>query len=365
MKRNPVVFQDWTKNPALLQQKIYEVLKDIIPDQTHVNKLLDNNALEKYWKRAFTHSSADPDNNYELLEAYGDKTMDYCLTLYFRRAFGDENLDAQKLNYIKREYISGPFQAALTRNLGLDAYIYYNPKIDLKRNIEEDVLEAFFGALNCLADDTLGPGMGFLYCNNLFTKIYNSANIDLTKIKKDDKTVLKELFEAKYNDKNVPYITIQSTQPQYGILQSEVKTLDGRSLGIAYGQTKDEAELKASTLALKTADLGITPESAEKEKYEKSLQMMPIYEKEYHRTEQAVALLNEQSRLNGKAPIVSFTIKQIKAKDRLFTYSLEVAFRQLDNSVLWRSFMTKSGNNPTQTKIDLVREFADSMGIPK
>ncbi len=372
MNRKPkVAFQDWTKNKLILQQKVYSVLADIIKDPAHVAKMFDQNALINYWEPAFTHSSVSEDNNYELLEAYGDKTMDYCLTLYFRKAFGDEKLDPETLSFIKREFVSGPFQAALARDLGLDQYIYYNHEIELTKAIEEDVLEAFFGALNSLADDVIGFGTGFIYSFNLFTKLYNNANIDLTKVKKDNKTLLKELFEAKYNEKNVPYTTTQSKNLQFGNLQSEVTRLDGSSLGVGYGNSKDEAELNASTIALQSLkNLGITPESAKKEKRERAIIMIPEYNKEYKRAEAGLAILNAQGRARGQAEIVTFLVKQKKTdmlntRGPLFHYSLEVGFSQLDGSVAWRSFLTETGNDPTRTKIELVRKFADSLGVPK
>lgn len=368
-------FVDWEKNPTLLQTKISEILKPIIKDSTHVNIIFGPDAMNKYWKKVFTHESADESasqkENYEWFEVMGDKTMEYCYMLYFRKLLGDENLDESAMTYIKREFVSKEFQALIAKNLGLDNYIRLGDYVELNESIREDILEAFFGALGALCDDMIGFGVGFSYAFNLFAHLYNQYAIDTSKIRKDDKSVLKELFEAKFNTKDVQYMTIQSDRPDLGSFRSEVFRPDGSSLGVGYGNMKKESELRASTAALeKLKQLGITPESAREEKKKKMLEFTPELAKQRERAKQAILFLNQQAMAQGRVLIYDFMEKKVsaenpKVKGPYFTYSLEVAYRQPDGSLSWRSIESESGPDPNNVKIKLFEKFADNLNIPK
>ena len=265
----------------MLQDKLFRILSPIIKDQAQANILLGPIAFNKYWKNVFTHESADESlsgkENYEWFEVMGDKTMEYCFMLYFRKLIGDDNLDESSLTYIKTAFVSKEFQALIAKDLELDRYVRLGDYVQITESIQEDILEAFFGALGAACDDLIEFGTGFSYTYNLFTLLYNRYTLDLNKIKKDDKTVLKELFEAKFNTKDVQYTTFQSKRPEFGRFQTEVYRVDGSILGTGYGNTKKESELKASTDALNNLkQFGITPESAKKEKRQRMLAFTPI-----------------------------------------------------------------------------------------
>ena len=360
----------WKTDINILRNAIFVILNPVLKDQQeHINKLFDEESTRKYWIPAFTHKDANPDSNYELLEAYGDKALDYCLNMYARAIFGDANLSESLLTLIRGKYAAKSFQAEMARKLGMTKLIDIGNARAMTKDIEEDALEAFFGAVNCVADDRLGMGMGFIYCYNLLVHLFSEFKIQITDIKKDDKTILKEMYEA-MGFANPVYQTQYSQQPQYGAMQSVVLTKEGAPItGIVYGVDKSAAELAASTKALEVfASRGITFQTESAKKKQRELEQQPELKKQTERAERGIVMLNQEAQRTGKIPISSYNISKVSqvidGKGHMqYTYSLDMMFARPDGGMDSRSFGKKTGNNALEIKIQLLADFANSMGV--
>jgi dsRNA-specific ribonuclease len=361
---------EWVSNPQLLQRKIVSIIGRIM-DPSHINALLDETALRQYWAVAFTHKSVDANNNYETFEFYGDKVMNYAFAMHIRKRFEDK-LNQAKGTLLMNQYMSETFQAQLAECLGLPEYVRFDPQVpDINTKIKEDITEAFFGCLNNLANDRIEPegSMGYPYCYNLLNVIMNQIPISLESVQKDPVTQLKELFE-KLAWGAPSYVQRNSDDPSRGPVKTEVRAATtGELLGIGYG-TQDEARFQASAAALKKlADQGITVEYADREKMERQRIRNPEFDRQYRRVQTAIAKLNETARQYNKVPIVEFKISQIESHKvpgggTRTTYAIEVAYQGADGKLIWRRINQMTGNDNDQTKIAVMKDFADKYKVP-
>lgn len=364
----------WTNDLSALQGAIYAILVRANVDPNDVAPLMNQEALLDYWVPAFTHSSVDANKNYEKLEFYGDKALQYAFMSYIRQRFKNE-LNPDKLTLVLNKYMSTMFQAKLASDLGLDKLIRYdlNAPDDAKTKkpigvkVREDVLEAFFGALSTLADDKIQPGLGYIYVFNLISDIFNEIPIDLSEELKHPVSQLKELFE-KYQWGYPDYQTSPSDDSAKGEIKVEVRSVTGETLGVGYGSQK-AAESQAAQNALDNlAKQGITIETATEEKLRRTRGQNLEFDRQYRRVEAAIAKLNQQLAAKEKVPIDKFKIvsvesRRVQGRSRQ-TFSIEVAYDLGDGRLVWRSIKQLTGDTPDQTRIDLMKTFADDSGIP-
>ncbi len=359
---------DWSNNINLLRDKLISIIGNSL-SEADAAILFDQESMLNYWVPAFTHRSKDNDENYELLESYGDTVLDLCLSMYARKMFGDENLSEQLLNDLKDQYMSEENQSLMLHNLGLGDYIRMDRAIQLNKKMEEDVFESMFGALNNVVDDRIQFGLGYIYCFNLFRHIFSTITIDLSTVKKNEITQLKELFEALYLGLPVYDKVKPSTDPAKGAVMTTVRLQDGSKLAEGYGNETKKANLDAARAALQSIKekQGWTLESAQKYKMQKELQNLPELAAQIKRLEGALGTLNERAKAGGQQEIVDYKLEKATgtAKSKYgvnqTTFALKVAFRQPDGSYLWRSLEMKTGQDPNLTRIQLAKDFADNV----
>lgn len=357
----------WVKNIKLLQEKVYSIVGKV-SDPGHTVALLDEYALKNYWAKCFTHKSVDPTNNYDTMEFYGDKVMNFVFSAYIRKRFEDK-LDQAKGTLILNQYMSKPFQAELAERLGLPEYIRYDPACpNVNTSVKEDVLEAFFGCLNNLVDDRIQEGMGSIYCRNLITEIFNTVPISPEDIQKDPKTRLKELFE-KLGWGEPSYVTKNSDDPRQGEYRVDIRNrTTGALLGTGYGSSK-KAEAQAAENALnKLAEEGVTLEFADKEKLERQRVRNPAFDQQYRRVEMAIEKLNAKAKAQGKVHISNFKISPVESHKVpggfRYTFAIDVAFEGPDGKLQWRKTQQYTGDDSDQTKIEVMKRFADQNEVP-
>jgi len=355
----------WVGNLSVLQKAIYDIISKVI-DKDHVPILLSAEAMVNYWAPAFTHKSVDATNNYEKLEFYGDKVLSYAFSSYIRQRF-QNTLNQEQATLLLNQYMSKRYQPELARNLGLVELVRYNPEIPgVNVKVQEDIFESFFGAFSTITDDAIQPGLGYIYCFNLISDIFNEIEIN-PEAQKDPKSQLKEIFEGlKWGEPN--YITIHSDDPSRGETKVEIRSITGEVIGVGYG-SKKIAEFKAAENALnKLVSEGITAESVEKEKTRRARAQNPEFEKQYRRVEAAIVRLSQQAQAAGKTRVDRFKITRIDAQrvqgGYRYTFSIDVAYDSGQGRLTWRSAHQLTGSNPDQTKIDLMKTFADNYGIP-
>ena len=120
------------------------LITNVTENEDEIADLLADEVLH-YWTNTFTHKSWNPNvgENYERMEKIGDKAMDlaydaFLLTNYPQineSAMGDSN------NF----FLSKKEQAKISRDMELSKWVLTNVSDNM--NIQEDLLEAFFGAI--------------------------------------------------------------------------------------------------------------------------------------------------------------------------------------------------------------------------
>jgi hypothetical protein len=194
---------DQSEWQATLKSFLDKLLKDTIvkSDAIRGRMLSDDNM--KVWYTAFTHESYNPNrgSNYEELELLGDQGLSYAFTkLLLKVKPGISNREATKLEHY---YLKKGTQAGMSELLGLPNYVRSNMEIDV--DTKEDVMEAFFGALDKtgdaagLAGKNRFPGLGAVLMYNMTYLLYGPDSeytpIDFKYSVGDPKTRFLQLFE--------------------------------------------------------------------------------------------------------------------------------------------------------------------------
>jgi dsRNA-specific ribonuclease len=267
-----------------LKKFLDKTLKPILPDNKVREKYLTPSAMN-VWMSAFTHLSIDPrrEYNYEVLEFLGDRALKYAFTKYISRRFPEISQD--NLTRVETTYMSKIFQPKFARDLGLVKYTLYTDKF-IPDDIQEDVFEAFIGALDKVSDE-IEDGLGIINVFNFITNFFNGYTFDLRGESGNiSKTLFIQIFDRFFpgreeKDKmvqdmttwvetgeNQGVFTIKATPKMLKLLESPAPDgfnikLKSPILGQAKGENYKQVEKIAYQQALKTLrSYNITPETA-------------------------------------------------------------------------------------------------------
>ena len=358
---------DWSTNLALLQSKVYQVLSETGALRPQDISVLFDDVAMKEWAKCFTHKTVDANNNNDGLEFYGDATLKYAFPMYFSERLSDV-LDQRSATLLTNYYMSTDYQAHLSRTLGLVEYVRYDPAVPgINDKVSEDTFEAFIGTLNKLANRRIQNGMGYLYAFNILIYLFQNVNLDPSRIEKDDITKLKEIFDKlEWGQPN--YVVVQSENPTLGQYRATVSGSNRRVLGSGYGPTQDKSRSRAAKAALvQLASEGTTLETAERIKLERTLRTNPAYARQNERLEKAIANFSAEAVRRGKAPIKDFRIYNVNTertgKSARYTVGLQVSAVSDDGTVSWYTIKQLTGDDNNETKIKLMKEFADQQKV--
>lgn len=204
------------------------------PDATLKKDLFSKHGIV-YYATAFTHSSADHDNNYEFYETIGDATLKKAIKWYLSYRFPQincpEGSDILTRMAIKLEQKKS--FADIADRLGLMKWISRNvpdPMWTVKTidSMLEDVLEAFFGVTELLLDQKYGIGMGYAVCYQLIANQLDRIDLPIDyEYLVDAKTRMKEM-EDYYNRNHEMYFLKRHISPDpqtnYNVYRYELKT---------------------------------------------------------------------------------------------------------------------------------------------
>lgn len=357
----------WVTNPRLLAEAIYAIfLKlQLVEDPAVMQILFSPDAMNRYWMKCFKHKSVSAEYNNDAFEFYGDPALGYNFTKYLRRRFKD-GLNQANGTLLQTQYMSKKFQAQLARQLGLVELLHFDPESEQSIHIQEDTFEAFAGCIDNIADDLLGDGTGGLFVYNMIGALFNPISIVLEEVKKDDKTLLKEIYE-KMGWGEPTYVTKNSDNPKLGPFRVEVRSRAGDVIGFGYGSEKD-APFAAAAEALKYYEKqGITWDSADQLKTEKNRVRAPEFDRQYRRVEAAIAMLANQARAAGKVSPSTFKIHKVEERKVeagfRYTFAIQVGYQTMTGTQ-WRDIYQLTGSNSEQTKVDLMKNYADQFAIP-
>lgn len=165
------------------------------------SKVLMDPLSIKVYRKAFTHSSYSPRNNYEVFEQLGDITFNKFLVWYFHNRFTSFNspFGVKIVARLRIKYGSKQLLADLANQFNFWDQIRLAESISAGRKLSilEDTFEAFIGATEYLIDQRLYLGLGYICCYQLLKSIFDSIPIHLSYEQLfDAKTRLKELFDV-------------------------------------------------------------------------------------------------------------------------------------------------------------------------
>lgn len=169
-------------------------------DSLFTKVLLDPLSIKVY-RKAFTHVSFNARQNYEVFEQLGDITFNKFLVWYFHNRFSSFNTPfrVKIVARLRIKYGSKQLLAELAERYQFWPQIRIGESISngKKLSVLEDVFEAFIGATEYIVDQRMYRGLGYICCNQLLRKIFDSIPIHLSYEQLfDAKTRLKELFDV-------------------------------------------------------------------------------------------------------------------------------------------------------------------------
>lgn len=214
MKQTPTEERAWELR---LRSFLFEFLRPVIPNDNLRNRVLGEEIMP-IWMKAFTHISYDVNENYELIEYQGDRTMKAQFVLYIMDRFPD--LDEGPISELENHYLSKPVLAELGRKYGLTDYVR-TISVDPDIHIAEDLIESVSGALyqtSDLAFDKFGSGNVPVF--NYTKMLFDPMKIDLSILQGQPTTIVKQIFErlhwsgmsAEDRDREIRSISEQITQ---------------------------------------------------------------------------------------------------------------------------------------------------------
>jgi len=253
-----------------LQSFLNVLLQPLIKNQTDRNHYLDGAAM-KIWAIAFTHETVSPSDNYEDLEFLGDAMLKAVFPKYLMKRL--PHLHKGEYTELNVAYMSKIMQAKLSRQMGLGSHIRVTGIDRANLNLETDVFESFFGALDTISD-SITPGLGFANCYNMIIHIFHDVDIDESKGRGSSKTQVIQIFVRFELPKpqevvdnftvNMVKFSVVLTREHIDFLGSYGVHITNPTIGSAEAPTKKEAEFEAYTQALNMLlQLGITTEWAE------------------------------------------------------------------------------------------------------
>lgn len=237
--------------------------------QEYIDLLTTEDCME-VWGRAFTHSSVDPDNNYEYLEFLGDSIANAAIVWYFDQKFPQLRCQAgvKVLARLKIQYVSKQTFYEIAEKLGFWRFISgsVTSRQRSMKSMLEDSLEALIGATVELINKKIHPRAGFGIIQDIIEDLYNDLDITLDYYKLFDSiTILKEIFDNHKELGKMSYQTNTVKDETMDFPVSFAKVYAGNVL-LAEGQGAKMAIAKqnASRVAIeKLRNRGIYPKISE------------------------------------------------------------------------------------------------------
>lgn len=251
-----------------LQSFLDGLLSNIFPDKNIRAQYLTPDAMT-IWARAFTHETVSPSDNYEDLEYLGDIILKGTFPKYLMRRL--PHLHKSHYTELNVSYMSKMYQAQLSRKLGFNPYIRVLGMDRAILNLDTDVFESFFGALDTISDN-ITPGSGFINCYNMIIYIFSDIQIDESLTAGAPKTQVQQIFTRfdldkpieEYNEINgVGDFIVGLNKEHIDFLATYGVRLPSNIIGRGRARTKKDAESIAYKEALQTlSTLGITTDWA-------------------------------------------------------------------------------------------------------
>ncbi len=262
-------YQRWREG---LKNYLYNDLLSIVVPKEEQRVLMISDPAMDIWVLCFTDESFNPNvgQNYEELELVGDHSMEFNFIKYLYKNV--PGITRAEMSEIKSKYISKTFQSKTALELGMNKWV--RSRVKITTHVFEDVLEAYFGGLDTVADMVFKPGAGNLLCYNMI--VYMFRDITITKEmgqrgERHPKTEMKELFErmfwgevvedARENEDGTVSVTVSLTPEGSTNLTQLGVQVTTPVLGEAVGRNKKMTFRKAYDQGMKVLrGIGLTEE---------------------------------------------------------------------------------------------------------
>lgn len=225
--------------------------------EKYIELLLSPEGMEIY-NTAFTSSSADEENNYEVFEQLGDLSANKFINWYMYRRFPQLNCP-QGVKVVARLRINyGSKQSFWKISQGLGFWDFITASEDERSSkmkpLLEDTLESFIGATEYFLDSKIRLGVGYAIVYDILASIFDCMPISLKYTDLyDEKTRLKELFDyfknlgvLKYKETKIDMIT---TSTVYYIAGGQTVVIGQGSASL-----KTDAQKAAAAQGLRTLE---------------------------------------------------------------------------------------------------------------
>lgn len=239
---------------------VYEILNTSISSKHYLETLLSGESIAVYSK-AFTSSTCDPDNNYEMYEQLGDSIIGSFIVWYMYRRFphlkcagGVKVVARLKIKYGSRDVLSSIAQR-------LSFWKFVTASVDEKgrrmKDLLEDVFEGFIGASVLIIDEKIKQGVGYAIIYDVLSHIFDRMEISLRhEDLYDSITRLKEIFDMfRHNigcvKKDFKVVTSVNEEKQQ-VVVTIYRVIESRQIEIGTGTAskKADAEQRASEQAI-------------------------------------------------------------------------------------------------------------------
>jgi dsRNA-specific ribonuclease len=171
-------------------------------DSKYRDSFTDPESMEVF-TAAFTHPTADPKNNYQVLEYVGDGIIKAINSQYIPERFASQLAQGQGegvLSKLRRHLEQSKTLADFALKLGFWDYVRADEdtKSTKREKTLEDVFEAFIGAMVKVIDHKLKMRVGYTFAYDYVSRSLNEHKIELSEELLDDPiTRLNELYKAK------------------------------------------------------------------------------------------------------------------------------------------------------------------------
>ena len=265
-------YLEWRNN--LKKFLRYSILPKVVSSESALDKLVSDDAM-KIWEVAFTNESFNPNvgENYEELELAGDVNLAAAYVKFMMASYPE--ITRSQLSEFRTKYLAKGFQSELSAKLGFGPHI--RSRFATNTHILEDVLEAFFGALDLIGDQEFkfGAGAGLVY--NMVVELYKDVPVDWEVTLGNPKTRVKEVYEglgiinpkppvkekvpeiAEENENGTTTFSILIPDSGIELLKSMGVSVPSNILATSTENTKKIASQVAYKIAVRNLDqLGIT-----------------------------------------------------------------------------------------------------------
>jgi dsRNA-specific ribonuclease len=228
---------------------IRSLLKRAKIKNKYIDYILSEEGMDIY-NKAFTSSSANSEENYEVFEQLGDLSANKFITWYMYKRFPQLNCP-QGVKVVARLRINyGSKQTfwKIAESLGFWNFITATEeeRKTKRKPLLEDTLESFIGATEYLLDTKIKIGVGYAIVYDILASIFNDIHISLQyNDLYDAKTRLKELFDF---HKNLG--TLKYTEEKNDLITTSFVFCGNTLIGQGSASLKADAQQVAAQRAL-------------------------------------------------------------------------------------------------------------------